>query len=74
MNHSALFLTHLVAAAIGEEYIVRAKFLCVGRFFRISPVRVIGIGEGHAHVGRCVVHEVANGIGAVFRIGLELAI
>jgi len=74
MNHSALFLTHLVAAAISEESIVRAKFLRVSRFFWISPVRVMGIGEGHAHVPRCVVHEVANWIRTIFRIGLELAI
>jgi hypothetical protein len=28
--------------------------------FRISPVRVTRIGEGHAHGCGCVVHEVTN--------------
>jgi hypothetical protein len=74
MNYSVLFVSHLVGSAIGKERVILAELLCVSGFFRVRPARVIGIGEGHAHVSCGIVHEVANRIGTILRIGFELAI
>src|SRR5215472_14848675 len=74
MNYSVLFLTHLIGAAIGEERVIRAEFLRICRFFRVYPVRVIRIGERHAHMTCRVVHEVANWVRAILRIRLECSI
>src|SRR5438309_5894369 len=74
MNYSVLFLTHLVGAAIGKERVIRVELLRVGRFFRVYPMRVIRIGERHAHMTRGVVHEVANWVRAILRIRLECSI
>src|SRR5215471_3715811 len=74
MNYSVLFLSHLVGPAIGEERVIRAEFLRVSGFFRIYPVRVIWIGERHAHMTCGVVHQVANWVQAILRVRLKRSI
>src|SRR5215469_13344631 len=74
MNHSVLFLPHVVGSAISEERVIRTELLRVGRFFRVNPVRVIWIGERHAHMACGVVHQVANWVQAILRVRLKRSI